>query len=176
MLADRLRPCGPVLDRARADDLLDSLGKTAAETGWSGALAAATDALRPVFGASPYLASLARRYPGQLGQVLTGQPQDVLAAILTEAGQPETTGAPAAQRLRRAKADLHLLTALCDLGGVWDLDQVTDALTRFADVAVAVALAEVARKEVEAGRLRVQPGGGAGPIAGLFCIAMGKYG
>ena len=33
----------------------------------------------------------------------------------------------------RLKARLHLLTALCDLGGVWDLDQVTGALTRFAD-------------------------------------------
>ena len=28
MLADRLRPCGPVLDKARAADLLESLGET----------------------------------------------------------------------------------------------------------------------------------------------------
>src|ERR1019366_5989728 len=74
------------------------------------------------------------------------------------------------------KAELHLLTALCDLGGVWDLDEVTRALTRFADVAVAMALAEVARHEGAAGRLRAEAGGGEGPIPGLFCIAMGKYG
>jgi glutamate-ammonia-ligase adenylyltransferase len=171
MLADRLRPCGPVLDKARAADRLESLGETAAEAGWSAALEAAAEALAPVFAASPYLASLARRYPEALGRILTGEPDEVFEAILAGAA-----GAPVEQTLRRSKAELHLLTALCDLGGVWDLDQVTGALTRFADVAVAVALAEVARREVESGRLRAAVGGGEGPIPGLFCIAMGKYG
>ena len=32
-------------------------------------------------------------------------------------------------RLRGLKAELHLLTALADLGGVWSLDQVTGALS-----------------------------------------------
>src|SRR6202012_6000116 len=91
-----------------------------------------------------------------------------------EAASLEHDAATAA--LRVLKQELHLLTALCDLGGVWDLDQVTGALTRFADVAVAVALAEVARREIEAGRLIDQREGDEGPIPGLFCIAMGKYG
>src|ERR1019366_4888538 len=116
-------------------------------------------------------ASLARRYPDALGRRLGGEAESVLGAILARAAE-----GPAEQSLRRAKAELHLLTALCDLGGVWGLDQVTGALTRFADVAVAVALAEVASREVEAGRLRTEAGGGEGPIPGLFCIAMGKYG
>ena len=171
MLADRLRACGPVLDRTRAADLLESLKPAAAEGGWSAALDKAADALAPVFAASPYLASLARRHPDALGQMLGGEPQAVLDAILLDAIE-----APAEQSLRRAKAELHLLTALCDLGGVWDLDQVTGALTRFADVAVAVALAEVARRETQAGRLLADSDGVEGPIPGLFCIAMGKYG
>jgi glutamate-ammonia-ligase adenylyltransferase len=171
MLADRLRPCGPVLDKGRAADVLESLGETAGEEGWGEALGAASEALAPVFAASPYLASLARRYPRALGRVLTGEPDIVLETILAEA-----TGGPVGQTLRRAKAELHLLTALCDLGGVWDLDQVTGALTRFADLAVAVGLAEVARRQVEAGRLRAEAAGAEGPIPGLFCIAMGKYG
>jgi glutamate-ammonia-ligase adenylyltransferase len=176
MLADRLRPCGPVLDRARAGDLMASLGETAAEQGWSRALEAAAEALAPVFAASPYLAGLARRYPDSLGRMLRGEADDVLAAILAEAAIADTMDAPVERRLRRAKADIHLLTALCDLGGVWDLGQVTGALTLFADAAVATALAEVARREAEAGRLRAEPGDAAGPIPGLFCIAMGKYG
>ena len=170
MLADRLRPCGPVLDKARAADLLESLGETAVADGWGEALGAASEALAPVFAASPYLASLARRYPKALGRILTGEPEAVLETILAEA-----TGAPVERTLRRGKSELHLLTALCDLGNVWDLDQVTGALTRFADVALAIALGEVARREVEAGRL-LTADGGEGPIPGLFCIAMGKYG
>src|SRR5580698_5085991 len=142
MLAERLQPCGPVLDKRRAADLLVSLGEAAAEGGWSAPLDAAAGALAPVLAASPYLASLARRYPDALGRMLGAEPEPVFDEILAEAAY-----APAEQTLRRAKAELHLLTALCDLGGVWDLDQVTGALTRFADVAVAVALAEVARRE-----------------------------
>jgi glutamate-ammonia-ligase adenylyltransferase len=171
MLADRLRACGPVLDRARAADLLQTLKAAAVEGSWSAALDRAAEALAPVFAASPYLASLARRHPDALGRMLGSEPQAVLDAILFDA-----TEMPAEQSLRRAKAELHLLTALCDLGGVWDLDQVTGALTSFADVAVAVALAEVARRETEAGRLLADSDGVEGPIPALFCIAMGKYG
>ena len=168
MLADQIAPCGPVLDAARADDLLTALAQAAREGGWAEALSIATESLRPVFAASPYLVSLARRRPESLARILTGKPDTVLAAILADAEQ-----APVKQRLRLAKADLHLLTALCDLGGVWDLDAVTGALTRFADVALTVALKTVAEREIEAGRLLAATGG---PVPGLFCIAMGKYG
>ena len=49
ILADQLKPCGPVLDEKAAARARDALGPLPA---W--------DALAPVFGASPYLASLAR--------------------------------------------------------------------------------------------------------------------
>ena len=83
------------------------------------------------------------------------------------------------RRLRELKAETHLLTALADLGGVWDLDQVTGALTRFADASVKVAMAAAVRGELERGRMIAPAGeddGEAGPLPGLFCIAMGKYG
>ncbi len=85
-------------------------------------------------------------------------------------------GGEGRRRLRELKADLHLLTALADLGGVWDLDQVTGALARFADAALHAAVALVARDEVERGRLVAVPPGPAGPIPGLMIIAMGKHG
>src|SRR6185437_11732243 len=62
------------------------------------------------------------------------------------------------------------------LGGVWDLDAVTGALTRFADAAVAAALAVAARQELAAGRLTRLGEGREGPVPGWFCIAMGKQG
>ncbi len=78
--------------------------------------------------------------------------------------------------LRRLKAKLHLLTALCDLGGVWDLDQVTGALSDFADAAVRTALRTAAAQEVERGRLTAVGEGARGPVPGLFVVAMGKHG
>jgi glutamate-ammonia-ligase adenylyltransferase len=99
-----------------------------------------------VFAASPYLARLATRHPAELEALLAGDPARSLEAILAEtaAAGALAPGAGAAA-LRRLKGRLHLLAALCDLGGVWDLGQVTGALTRFADASVGAALALTAR-------------------------------
>ncbi|RZJ93609.1 MAG: glutamine-synthetase adenylyltransferase, partial [Brevundimonas sp.] len=132
-LTQRLTPCGPVVDAPAAGRLHERLVEAAAEGGWGETLAAAWPALAPVFAASPYLAGLARRRPAQLRTILESEPEDRLDAILTEtaalSGPPDALKAP----LRVLKAELHLLTALADLGGVWDLDAVTGALSRFAD-------------------------------------------
>ncbi len=134
-------------------------------------------ALAPVFGASPYLASLVRRDPERLADLLAADPDERLETILARTAAvadllPEAAAAP----LRILKQELHLLTALADLGGVWDLDQVTGALTRFADAAVQSALASAARGELAAGRLTRLGEGDEGPVPGWFCIAMGKQG
>ena len=148
-----------------------------AESVWSQALAAAWPALAPVFGASPYLASLARRDPERLASLLAAPPDARLESLLARtAAAAALDGEEAARALRRLKSELHLLTALADLGGVWDLDQVTGALTRFADAAVAAALSVAARAELEAGRLARLGEGPEGPVPGWFCIAMGKQG
>ncbi|HXQ12073.1 MAG TPA: bifunctional [glutamine synthetase] adenylyltransferase/[glutamine synthetase]-adenylyl-L-tyrosine phosphorylase [Caulobacteraceae bacterium] len=170
MLAHQLRPCGPVLDKARAEMALETLREAADADGWRARLDAAAAALGPIFGAAPYLAGLALRRPSALAGMLASDPVVALEGILMDAD-----AAPVDEALRLAKRDLHLLTALCDLGGVWGLDEVTAALTRFADRALALALDEVAWREREAGRL---VGGSAegGPIPGFFAIAMGKYG
>ena len=62
-LLHRLAPCGPIVDPKAADRLLAVLTEAAAEDGWQETLADAWRALAPVFAASPYLASLARRDP-----------------------------------------------------------------------------------------------------------------
>ena len=63
--------------------------------------------------------------------------------------------------LRQAKRESALLIALADLGGVWDLVATTDALTRFADAAVAAALRFLLRREAQtpsaAGRSTPKP-------------------
>ncbi|HEX5265008.1 MAG TPA: glutamine-synthetase adenylyltransferase, partial [Phenylobacterium sp.] len=172
-LAEQLGPCGPVVDDKAAERAREII----ADTLWTERLEQAWPALAPIFGASPYLAGLARRDPKRLDALLAAEPlarlEDLLARTVAAADLDLET---AQVRLRELKAELHLLTALADLGGVWDLDQVTGALTRFADAAVASALAVAARGELQAGRLSRLGDGPEGPVPGWFCIAMGKQG
>ncbi|ACL96304.2 bifunctional [glutamine synthetase] adenylyltransferase/[glutamine synthetase]-adenylyl-L-tyrosine phosphorylase [Caulobacter vibrioides] len=175
-LADRLAPCGPVLDPKAAERAYEAIAKRAGEA--MGQVDAAWGSLAPVFAASPYLAGLARRDGKRLPRILGGDPGETLAAILAaaEAVAAEPDFETARRVLRELKADLHLLTAISDLGGVWDLDQVTGALTRFADAVLHAALAQAVRQEVSRGALTHVGDGSAGPAPGLFCVAMGKHG
>jgi glutamate-ammonia-ligase adenylyltransferase len=169
-LGARMRPCGPVVDAKAAARTREMLGEAAS-------IAAAWTALAPVFGASPYLAGLARRDAARLAAILESDPDTRLADLLVRtAAVADGDPGAASAALRRLKAELHLMTALADLGGVWDLDQVTGALTRFADAAVAAAVSAAARGELQAGRLTRLGEGREGPVPGWFCLAMGKQG
>ena len=178
-LGPRLKPCGPVVDVRAAEHAREALATAAEAGGWLKTLDEAWPALEPVFSASAYLAGLAKRRPDQLKTILESEPRARLKAILDAATALEAQAADAeavGAGLRRLKAQLHLLTALCDLGGVWDLDQVTGALSDFADAAVRTALRCAAAQEVERGRLTAVGEGERGPVPGLFVLAMGKHG
>ena len=54
--------------------------------------------------------------------------------------------------LRRMKAEAALLIALCDIGGVWPVMQVTAALTDLAVASVQSALRFLLRQEAARGR------------------------
>lgn len=171
-----LKPAGPVANPGAADRLHEALVEAAQADGWSDGLTVAWPALAPVAGASPYLAGLMRRRPAHLRRILETDPAEQLADILSRTdaldGEPETMRQP----LRVLKADLHLLTALADLGGIWSLDQVTDALSRFADAACRAALRAVGAEQRARGRLVSPADDARGPIPGLFGLAMGKHG
>lgn len=175
-LVRSLATAGPVANPVAADRLLETLIEAANADGWRDALDAAWPALAPVAGASPYLAGLMRRRPAHLRSLLEADPVEALERIIRDTdaldAEPDAVRAP----LRVLKADLHLLTALADLGGVWDLDQVTDALSRFADASCRAALRAVAAEQRARGRLISPPGDPRGPIPGLFGLAMGKHG
>ncbi|HEY8571637.1 bifunctional [glutamine synthetase] adenylyltransferase/[glutamine synthetase]-adenylyl-L-tyrosine phosphorylase [Phenylobacterium sp.] len=173
VIAAELRPCGPVIDAKATERAREIISDVV----WTEAMEQAWPAVKPVFAASPYLASLGRRDPQMLARVLAADPAERLEAVLAQtAAAAGLDGDAAVVALRKLKAELHLLTALADLGGVWDLDQVTGALTRFADAAVAAALCVAARAELAAGRLTRLGEGDEGPVPGWFCIAMGKQG
>ncbi|MDP3369922.1 MAG: bifunctional [glutamine synthetase] adenylyltransferase/[glutamine synthetase]-adenylyl-L-tyrosine phosphorylase [Brevundimonas sp.] len=175
-LGPRLAPCGPIVDAVAADRARERLSVSAREGGWTDGLDAAWPALAPAFAASPYLAGLARRWPERLRLTLESPPEarfsEILSATTALTGGADDARAP----LRWLKAELHLLTALADLGGVWDLDAVTDALSRFADVSSRAALRAVAHDQRQRGRLISTADDPRGPVPGLFGLAMGKHG
>ena len=175
-LGPRLRACGPVIDADAAARAHERLSEAAAEGGWMSALEAVWPALAPAFSASPYLCGLARRWPDRLRAVLEDAPEDRLTEILTGTGALGGGADDVRAPLRRLKGELHLLTALCDLGGVWGLDAVTGALSRFADASTQAALRAVAHDQRERGKLISDADDPRGPIPGLFGLAMGKHG
>lgn len=175
-LYERLKPAGPVHSPGAAERLHETLAEAASADGWLEVLNTAWPALASVAGASPYLSGLMRRRPAQLRRILESVPDRHLDVIIAETdaltGDAEAMKSP----LRVLKADLHLLTALADLGGVWGLDPVTAALSRFADASCRAALRAVANEQREKGRLLTAPDDSRGPIPGLFGLAMGKHG
>jgi glutamate-ammonia-ligase adenylyltransferase len=127
--------------------------------------------------ASPYLAKLAMRRVDRLVRLLADDPEVRLAAILAEARAVSRGDLDTVKRtLRFLKSELHLLTALCDLGGVWGLDKVTQALSDFADATLHAALNAAAHEAMERGRMTAAGQGDEGPVPGLFALALGKHG
>ena len=125
-------------------------------------------------GGSPFLAGLMQREPDWLRRALAASPEAALAGLLE--GLVREPPDVLARSLRRAKGRLSLLVALADLGGVWELEQVTGALTAFADRAVQLALEALVEAEVRRGRLAGQTEDDIASGAGMVVLAMGKMG
>ena len=130
------------------------------------------DLVEGTAGCSPFLRGLTLRHAEWLAEALSGPPEAALEAILASEAPLSELG-PA---LRLAKARVALLVALADLGGVWDLQAVTGALTRLADRAVQLGLQALVSEEIRRGKI---PGAGpddAATAAGMVVFAMGKMG
>ena len=111
-LLDVLKPCGPVADLKSAARARNVLVAAATRDGWMELLDAAWPALAPVFGASPYLTSLARRDPARLRVLLESDPDVRFADLLartTALASSDWEGAKSG--LRKLKAEAHLLIA-----------------------------------------------------------------
>ncbi len=92
-----------------------------------------------VFAGSPYLSGLAKRDPARLARVLSAAPEVTRSRLLAEVADKSGAASSVTElmmTLRNFKTEIALLTALADLGGVWDLDEVTGTLTDAADAAV----------------------------------------
>src|SRR5665213_4111213 len=129
--------------------------------------------------ASPYLFDLMRADAARLIRLLGCDPVPQLAQLIERTCRDAAAASDEAEvmpLLRRMKSEAALLIALCDIGGVWPVMQVTAALTDLAVAAVQAALRFVLRQE--AVRVRLLPANLDTPEvdSGLIVLAMGKMG
>ena len=153
-------------DKEAAADVVRAFGDLAPEV--AGLLAETA-------GCSPYLKGLMGREGEWLRGALAGAPEVAMAAVL--AAPVGVEGAEAlGEALRTAKRRAALLTALCDLGGVWRLEEVTGALTRLADLSVDLGIRWFVGEEIRRGKLPGAVAGDEATGAGMVALAMGKMG
>jgi glutamate-ammonia-ligase adenylyltransferase len=166
----------------RRDEWLAGIDDTAARQELQETFAAHPKAAALVEGLldySPYLRDLVQSDPARLLRLLRTQPDERFAALLRETGATLAAtqeDAEAMRLLRRMKAEAALLIALADIGGVWPVMRVTQALTDLADAAVSGAVDFLLRDAVRRGKL--EPADPARPAegSGYIVLAMGKMG
>jgi glutamate-ammonia-ligase adenylyltransferase len=131
---------------------------------------------------SPFLWRLAALDPTRLGELLAAHPavsRDAIVsaqrAVGTRFAHATLSRDEAARELRRNRGAMALLVGLADLGGVWSVEEVTGALSAFADASVASATRIALGEAVKAGKL-VLPAGDDGAGSGLVVLALGKHG
>lgn len=78
--------------------------------------------------------------------------------------------------LRVAKRRIALLTALCDMGEVWELMKITGVLSSFADTAVEICCRHLLKSASDKGELVLPHPDDPTKDSGLIIIGMGKLG
>jgi glutamate-ammonia-ligase adenylyltransferase len=129
--------------------------------------------------ASPYLFDLMRTDAARALRLLNCDPEPHLAALVAEitlGAAAATTEAEVMALLRRMKSEAALLIALCDIGGVWPVMRVTEALTDLAVTSVQCALRHLLRQECARGRLLPASAERPEDGSGYVVLAMGKMG
>ena len=166
-------------DRERANTALADLTRRCSEAPGLAPLGAliakpqVSALLAGIFGASPYLTSLVERDPASLLNALSAAPEQRFAALVSQVATAVAAAdaMPDAMRaLRLFKTDVALLTALCDLGGVWPVMTVARHLAEAADAAV------IAAVHFLFGKARAKGDWLAPDAAGYVVLAMGKHG
>jgi len=124
-------------------------------------------------GCSPFLAGLLAKERDWLVSHIDA-PEAALASILKDV--VELSPDALSTGLRVAKRRVGLLVAMADLGGVWSLEEITRALSGFADAAVDVILKSLVAADIRRGKIPGLVEKDAAVAGGLVALAMGKMG
>jgi glutamate-ammonia-ligase adenylyltransferase len=176
----------PAYDTEKADEIWAILSISHENSRKSDELPARSRALSDaLFGNSPFLASIAKRRPYDALAAICEPPEGLFAQVIAAMNAPrperETSDSLMAF-LREQKAFVSLLTAAADVSGKWTLEEVTGALSHFADLATELALAHLLHTRMSAGELAWPDGEPEavtlklGRKSGYFILGMGKLG
>ena len=134
--------------------------------------------LRCLGGNSPYLSDLALREAPALRLLAQSGPEaPVQQAMASIAACPVTAPrARLAATLRAAKRVVALATAVADIGGMWDLGRVTEALSALADAALRASAAHLLRAAHDSGTLKLPYPDDPECGCGFTVLGMGKLG
>lgn len=135
--------------------------------------------LSAVFGNSPFLSEQLIRNPHIAADAFVNGPDAVyptiVADVIAEAGA-ETAHEKVMSTLRRGKNKVALLIALADIASQWPLEQVTRALSDYADLSLNLTIRCLLRQFAASGVFEIPPGDTPETDAGLVVLAMGKLG
>jgi [glutamine synthetase] adenylyltransferase / [glutamine synthetase]-adenylyl-L-tyrosine phosphorylase len=129
--------------------------------------------------AAPYLWNAVEAKPARLLRLLGADPAHSLAALVqkTEAAAAGARSQPELMRiLREFKLEAALLIALADIGGVWALPRITEALTRAADIAVVLTVNHLLKDAVRQKKIKSADLNNPQSGCGYIVLAMGKMG
>jgi [glutamine synthetase] adenylyltransferase / [glutamine synthetase]-adenylyl-L-tyrosine phosphorylase len=134
-------------------------------------------ALAAIFGNSPYLGESALAEPDVVRAVLGDGPDRVIEDLIEQ-----TADTPLGPRqrfmatLRRHKRRIALAVALADIFDLWSLEQTTEALSRFADLAIRRALSQTLVEAAQRGDLELEGETDPQASSGIAVLGMGKLG
>jgi glutamate-ammonia-ligase adenylyltransferase len=135
--------------------------------------------LTAIFGNSPYLSHLVVNEAAQFFAVLADGPDSVFNKLLNdlaELGRSATDESALMRQLRQAKRRAHLTIAVADIAGAWSIEQVTAALSDFADAAVGATVAFLLRQAHQAQELDLPHPEDPQKESGLVILGLGKLG
>ncbi len=132
--------------------------------------------LTGVFGNSPFLGQCLLRDIPFVAELFSTSSDRALAGVL-EGLEKDCVGTTdhLMRTLRIARRRVALATAIADIAGLWPLEEVTAALSAFAEAALRQTLAHLFRAAAEKGTMRVDDRDPA-LECGLFVLGMGKLG
>ncbi len=135
--------------------------------------------LTTLFGNSPYLAQCCFREPALLARLWRQGVADTFAELISRLNRDLAPAMPRdalAAALRRLKREAALTTAIADIAGLWPLEQVMDALSRFAEGALTLAARHLLRDAADRGALAPADPDDPARNSGFIVLALGKLG
>jgi glutamate-ammonia-ligase adenylyltransferase len=188
-LAERVRQAPPLENAKRArGKLADLISRAEGEAEASSLVPHLQDGLfRDLVLAladhSPFLWGLAYSDPSRLSTLATCPPEESHRGIVErqrdlfrKLRSGEFTRNAVVRAFRRNRGAHALLVALADIGGVWTIDEATQALSDFADASVRGGADLILTEMASLGRIELEDPDDPGEGSGFTVLALGKHG